>query len=293
MNQELFQPVTVVIPHRGQDASLQKCVQAIRDQDYPREKIRVLIVINEQEGRELSFQLKTGEEVLFQTKNFSYAARNLGISVATTEIIALTDSDTVPSEQWLSQGVKSIIAGADLVAGGILLTYSSERRTAAGLYEQLFAFDQEKNVRLGQSVTANLFAAKQNFDKFGYFDENARSGEDFEWTKSAVNRGALLTYNPLASVKHPARENVGELFKKTLRTTWFFPQAPKGQSTSYRVLSRAWGQLTMRPSQPRIQSMRILDRVIAHSVRAALIGLKAFLLAGYFARSLFIRILRK
>ena len=293
MNQKHLQPVTVVIPHRGPDASLEKCVQAIRRQDYPREKIRVLVVLNEQDDRELSFQLETGEEVLLQPTNYSYAARNLGISLARTEIIALTDSDTVPGEQWLSQGVSSIVAGADLVAGGILLTYSSVRTTAAGLYEQLFAFDQEKNVRLGQSVTANLFVAKQNFDKFGYFDENARSGEDFEWTKTAVNRGAILVYNPLASVNHPARENVGELFRKTLRTTWFFPQAPKGQSTSSRVLRRAWGQLTVRPSQPRIQSMRIPERMVAHSVRAALIGLKAFLLAGYFSRSLLIRILRK
>ena len=56
--------VSVVIPHRGEDKALEKCVRALRSQNYPRQDTEILIVLNEESKRPLSFPLEPGRACL-------------------------------------------------------------------------------------------------------------------------------------------------------------------------------------------------------------------------------------
>ena len=230
--------VSVVIPHHGEDKPLEKCVTALRSQTYPRQDTEILIVLNEESKRSLSFPLAPGEKLLWEPQSFSYAARNHGILHARGHIIALTDSDTVPSAEWLNEGVAALGGSADLVAGRIDLTFTRQPLTPAACYEKLFAFDQEKNVSLGRATTANLFARKEMLESLRAFSDTAASGEDFRWTSAAVKSGAELRYAPSARVNHPARESLRELLIKAERVTEHFPRS----ETAWETLMRAVGQ---------------------------------------------------
>lgn len=117
--------VSVVIPHRGEDKPLEKCLTALRSQTYPRQDTEILIVLNEESKRSVSFPLEPGEKLLWEPQSFSYAARNQGILHARGHIIALTDSDTVPSTEWLSEGVAAM-EGMEIWSLGALTSPSRD-----------------------------------------------------------------------------------------------------------------------------------------------------------------------
>ena len=272
--------VSVVIPHRGEDSPLELCLEGLRHQTYPQHLYEILIVLNEPNRRFLEFEIQEGEFPLWEPQYFSYSARNHGVENSKGDVIAFTDSDTIPSREWISEGVKALMeSGADLVAGHITVTTSTARPTAAALYELMYAFDQEKNVGGGFSTTANLFAKRHMFAEYGLFEESASTGEDFEWTRSVANGGAKLVYAPAARVSHPARESWSALLAKARRTTLPYVGIAEGASdNSERLRARLQFQLSAKPSPSRINTLSSPQKFIARLVRVALMAYKALCL---------------
>ncbi len=258
--------ISVVIPHRGDDRLLVNCLQAIRAQTYPQLLREVLVVLNEESERPLDTILAAGERVLWEPNYYSYSARNMGIVNATGEFIALTDSDTAPTPDWLEEGVRAIRAGAHIVAGHVELTFSRHPLTPAACYEKLYAFDQEKNASLGRSTTANMFTSKALFSQMGLFSETAVSGEDFRWTTAASERGSVLRYAPLAKVHHPARESMGEILDKVRRVVVGFPSQPTLGGTLSQVALRYWATYLLPPSPARMKSCSLRELITAYLV---------------------------
>ena len=269
--------VSVVVPHRGDDTLLLRCLEALRHQSYPGELYEVLVVLNEPENRFFEFELQEGEFPLWEPQYFSYNARNRGVEASRGDVIAFTDSDTVPSAEWITQGIRALAeSDSDLVAGHITVTTTRKRPSLPALYELLFAFDQERNVGGGFSTTANLFARRHVFSEQGLFDETAVTGEDFEWTKSAAEDGATLTYSPDAIVEHPARETWSALFAKARRTTLPYVNiSDPGSSEGNHLRERLRFQLSATPSPSRVSALSKSQRSVARLVRLVMVGYKA------------------
>jgi len=274
--------VSVVIPHRGGDTALERCLLALRAQDYPTSLYEVLVVLNEPDLRALDLKLKKNEVALWEPAYFSYAARNAGVSASRGDIIAFTDSDTLPHDNWLREGVREIQdSDADLVAGDITVTTHSPRFSPSALYEMLYAFDQRSNVAGGYSATANLFATRAVLTQQALFEETALTGEDFEWTRAAVSHGAKLVHAPRAVVEHPARETWSALLAKARRTT--IPYAGVSTQDSSEVMglkARLIFQLQRKPNPATRAELSVFQRLVAHTVRGTLIGYKALCLIG-------------
>ena len=67
--------------------------------------------------------------------------------------------------------------------------------------------DQERNVRLSQAVTANLFTTRDLFEAVSGFDESLPSGGDYDFVARCIDRGARLVYAPDAVVRHPTLDS--------------------------------------------------------------------------------------
>ena len=258
--------VSVVVPHKGPDESLSACMESLRRQTYPCQKMEILVVLNEKTQRPLPFELSQREQILWQPEFYSYAARNMGICESSGSVIALTDSDTIPSPDWLTQGIKDLVDGVDMVAGQIVLEFNVQPLTVAACYEKLYSFDQEKNVSLGRASTANLIVKRSLFTQIGSFRSAAESGEDFRWALKAVKSGAVLRYSEQAIVGHPAREKVKELLSKARRVTYHFPSTTGIQMTLGEAANRYWSRYMLPPSASKRQSCTPTQRAIAHVV---------------------------
>lgn len=209
--------VSVIIPTYHDWDRLKLCLEALAQQSYPEEKFEVLVVNNDPDDRPPSLEIHAHARLLGESKPGSYAARNSAVRLARGELFAFTDSDCLPTRDWLQTAVKYLQAGTDRVAGHIEVFNKSERRTLGGAYESVFAFNQERNAESGTSVTANFACWRHCFDRVGLFNEDMLSGGDVEWNLRANAAGLTIQYAAEATVLHPARESLKELFQKRKR----------------------------------------------------------------------------
>ena len=197
--------VTVVVPVRDGARSLGACLSALGRQVGPSREVIVVDNGSSDGTVALAQRHPAVTRVLHEPRPGSYAARNAGIAAARAEVLAFTDADVVPANDWLAHGVAVIGAGADLAGGAIMPL----RTPCPGIWERYDAalyLDQEEHVvHQGFAATANLFARRAVLDAVGGFDDTLRSSGDLEWCRRAVAAGFVLAYAGDAVVAHRPR----------------------------------------------------------------------------------------
>jgi hypothetical protein len=131
-------------------------------------------------------------------------------------VLAFTDADCRPKPRWLSAGLAALDAGADLAGGKVEVPLGSSP-TVAEAVDAARSLDQERFVRDGAAITANLFVRRSVFDAIGSFNRRLRSAGDVEFTRRAVAHGLRLAYAPEAVVVHDPRRRARDLVRKNLR----------------------------------------------------------------------------
>ncbi|MFX0103177.1 MAG: glycosyltransferase [Candidatus Hodarchaeota archaeon] len=210
--------VSIIAPIYNMEDSIENLIISLLNQDYPKERLEIIIVDNNSTDNSKAIAEKF-PILVFEEKKIqgSYAARNLGIKNAKGSILAFIDSDCKANKSWVREGVKKLrVRQIDLV-GGKVEFYYSKRITPAELLDSLANMRNKVNI-IGQNVakTANLFVRKRVFDEIGLFPSYLKSGGDVVWTKRASQDGYLLIYASRAIVHHPAR-NLIQLLRKQYR----------------------------------------------------------------------------
>lgn len=214
--------VSVIIPVFNDEIRLQKCLEALEQQTYPKEQYEVIVVDNAStiDLRSLVNRFQQSR-YCYEAKPGSYAARNFGLGLSTGEVIAFTDSDCIPAINWIELGVSSLQNSSEpgLIGGAINLFYkNSNCLTGVELYESLEGFPQKKYIEQENfGATANVFTYKKIIDIVGKFNSDLKSGGDAEWGKRVARAGYRLYYADKVEVKHPARSTYSEYYKKIIR----------------------------------------------------------------------------
>lgn len=199
--------VSVVIPTRGRPDLLQRCLQALETQDFPGACFEILVCddgpddatrrvvenlgLARSDGPVLRYLPREGEQG-------PAAARNRGWRSARADIVAFTDDDTVPSPDWLQQGVLAMEPGIAAISGRIIMPLpprpSDYERDAAGLASAEFA-------------TANCFVRRDALAAVGGFDTRFRIAwrEDSDLHFSLIEHGLTVARAPNVRVLHPIR----------------------------------------------------------------------------------------
>lgn len=214
MTTPLRQPdVTVIIPTCNDWPRLAAGLEALRAQTLDRSRYEIVVVDNAKTASNPP-ALPEGVLYLHWPNGYSYSARNAGVQVARGRVLAFTDSDCLPARDWLEQGLAALDTG---VCGGRIDTFS-RTGNAAAQYDAHFALRQDLNIRRHRfSVTANLFVTREVFDAVGPFVDNSPSSADREWCLRAHRAGHPVRYASEALVRHPARETLDELLRKSRR----------------------------------------------------------------------------
>ena len=224
MNNHYSDFVSVIVPVFNDSERLQKCLEALENQTYPQDLYEVIVVDNgsDESVEELVNQFPQAF-LTYESKRGSYAARNQGISISRGELLAFTDSDCIPAQNWLEIGVKQLksTSNCGLVGGKIEIFFKDPHNpTAAEIYDAATNLQQKKYIEeYKYGATANLFTWKKVFADVGNFDSNLKSGGDGEWGVRVYSRGYSLVYGEDVCIAHPARYSLAELEKKVIRQT--------------------------------------------------------------------------
>jgi len=204
--------VSVIVPTRNRPEALRQCLLALAAQDMPLNKFEVLVCDDgsDEDVRSVAEQAQqTGLRIRYlrQTPRGPATARNLGIRHAEAEIVAMTDSDTLPDRAWLRNLVEALNAHPEAV-GVEGKVYAENDGEFGPLGEG------PTNLTGGVFLTCNCAYRREALFQAGGFDESFPYPA-YEDTDLAARTGQLgkILWQPNAVVLHPQRP-------LTLRAVW-------------------------------------------------------------------------
>ena len=228
--------VSVIIPVYNSSKLLEKCLKALEAQSYPFDYFEIIVVDNNStEDIRLVVAQFHHAKYSFESSPGSYAARNQGISIAKGEVIAFTDSDCIPNQIWLAQGVEKLleVSQCGLAAGEIeFFCQNPEQPSLVEIYDLKSCLKQKAYLEKENfGATANVFTFKDVLDRVGVFNSDLKSGGDKEWGRRVFSYGYKQAYANKAIVRHPARYQREEMRKKILRVTEGLYKQEKNKQT--------------------------------------------------------------
>lgn len=116
--------VSVVIPTYNSESTLSQCLESIATQDYPKDRIEVIVADGGSKDRTLEIADRYGvDKVLKNPLRTGEAGKAVGTRAAKNEIVAFIDSDNVlPSRDWLRRMVEAF--GDPSIVGAEPLCYT-------------------------------------------------------------------------------------------------------------------------------------------------------------------------
>ncbi len=109
--------VSIVVPARNEEDLLPSCLEALLNQDYAG-PIEIIVVDNGSADRTAERAREFAVTVVTEPRHGYVIALARGFSVATGDIVATTDADTVPPRDWISTLVREYEEHPDVVAVG-------------------------------------------------------------------------------------------------------------------------------------------------------------------------------
>lgn len=276
--------LTVVIPVYDDAERLARCLDAVKIAIERAGGGTSCIVVDNGSRESLDSLISRypGVRLIHEPKPGSYAARNTAARTVSAEVIAFTDSDCVPDENWIVEAKAKFAKDpqADLVVGGIELFQESQvfGRADPGVvaYEMSVAFRQKyyaTKVHFGP--TANLIVRKSVFDALNGFRTDSFSGGDKDFGRRGWQQGYKIVYAPECLVRHPARATMAEMETKVRRIVGGDHRRADGGIA--RTLADFLRYLVLRPANScqliwRNRALSASEKLAATQVAARVIG---------------------
>jgi glycosyltransferase involved in cell wall biosynthesis len=222
--------ISVVVPTFNRAAVLPYLLGALARQTYPSDRMEVIVVDNSSTD-DTEEVIKRWQAVVpfelsfFRKENRGPAAsRNYGAARAKGDFIAFTDSDCLPSSNWLARAADALVGGAGIVCGPIV---PRRRHGAPGLMAaQLEGIGADR----GTYPTANLFVRAAAFKVVGGFDETfglypwgeLMAGEDADLAWRLKRKGESAVFMQDVVVDHlSTRITAAQLLLRPVRVRIF------------------------------------------------------------------------
>ncbi|MBC7265034.1 MAG: glycosyltransferase [Chloroflexi bacterium] len=195
--------VSVVIPAYNAAATIAECLTALNAQSLPRTDYEVIVVDDGSIDDTADIAARYGARVLRQANSGPAAARNRGVNEARADIVLFTDSDCVPSPEWLEEMIGPF---ADPQVAGVKGVYRTRQRNLTARFIQIEYEDRyDHTARCKYVDLVDTYAAgyrRNILISNGGFDIRFRFLEDQELSFRLTHAGHKMVFNPRAVVYH-------------------------------------------------------------------------------------------
>ena len=215
--------MSVVIPAHARVAKLQRCLEALTLQTLPRDAFEV-IVCDDGSPEPIAPALERFRDqltltVVRQKRRGPAAARNEGARHASGTLLAFTDDDCVPEDDWLEHLTANIDRYPGHLIGGSIVNllpddpYATATQLITSCVYDYYA-RHPGTPRL--YVTANLAIPTARFWLLNGFSEQYQraAGEDYDFCARWTEAGFPNHYAPEATVGHAHGHSLGSFWQQ-------------------------------------------------------------------------------
>lgn len=114
-----YPSISIVIPTFNSNRTLNRCLNSIRSQEYPKRLIELIIVDGGSKDGTIKTAQKFGAKIIKVPSSLQNAEYNkgIGISTAKNEILLMLDHDNIlPHNKWIQRIVKPLSENKDIVS---------------------------------------------------------------------------------------------------------------------------------------------------------------------------------
>ncbi len=226
--------VSVVIPVRNEEKFISKVLDSILNNDYPKEKLEILVIdgMSEDKTREIvkSYSEKYSFIKLLDNPNkYTPHALNIGIDNMSGDIMMIAGAHTTYSKNYISECVKAIQSGYD-VAGGVMVTLPRSNTPKAIAIARVLSHPfgtgakyRTREVKKVEEVDTVAYALykKEIFDKVGRFNKNLIRNQDIEMNLRIRRNGGKIALIPTARSYYYARDTFKSLWKNNFENGYW------------------------------------------------------------------------
>lgn len=201
---------SIIIPTHNRPKQIVRCLAAISDLDYPKNKFEVIVV---DDGATLSpeivekFQNKIDLIFHQQEQTGPAQARNKGAELSSFEFLVFTDDDCLPDKNWLLKFREQFTHTPQVCIGGRVVNHLKKNPFSSAshqLIDYLYDYFKEKNYEMFFFTSNNIALPKKILQNLEGFDHTfpLPAAEDRDFCKRLLERNFKLVYQPEAIVYH-------------------------------------------------------------------------------------------
>ena len=198
---------SVIVPFFNAETHIEACIRGLLEQTYPEDRYEIIMIDNNSSDASADIVRQFPQiRLLSESTQGAYAARNTGLNEAVGTIIAFTDPDCIPLDDWLDRINEALSApDVDIVIG------SHQPPPGSGMVAMLAAHrhEQSRYIFNGDDrliyfgLCNNMAVRRTVFHVQGPFVERARGADTLmvlEYTARCSCRG--VRYIPEVAVRH-------------------------------------------------------------------------------------------
>jgi glycosyltransferase involved in cell wall biosynthesis len=166
--------VSIIIPAYNSQATIERCLQSIRNLDYPAPTLEIIVVDNGSVDETPIIAARWGAKVFVRPDIFVSEMRNYGAEKASGDVLGFIDSDCMVTPGWLNNGLRQLQKRDVAIAG---CGYASNN-PPCWIERHWFYMHLSHNRQVNFVPAGNMLIKKPIFRQLGGFNPRLETGED-------------------------------------------------------------------------------------------------------------------
>lgn len=228
--------ISIIIACRNEEKFIGKCLDSILSQDYPKEKLEIIVVdgLSEDKTREIVKEYTDTHsfiKMLDNPEKVTPKAMNVGIKESRGEVVIFVNSHGILDREFLKWNIYYLekMKDADAVGGKLKAICDSSTlfaRAITFITDSIFGsggIRYRKREKEGFVKDTLPYCAYRHevFQRFGYIDEELLRGQDAEFNLRLIKNGGKIYFTPKIYSYLYTRPSLLKLWKQQFQYGYF------------------------------------------------------------------------